>query len=1290
MPKYKITDSITGESLIVSGDSAPDQQDVEAIFQQARGIQNPAMEQEANSILQRIRNYLGVQAEPKKPVPIASLKETGELSIGERLGIAQHREYPKQSPEMLERETEINRVVAQGFTGLTGGLNELIFGKVERPQTTIGTITGTGAELGGFILGPLKGAKFLLGSRLAPTATGLKGMAQILIEGGAQLGIASGLSRIIPSFLESKDFGDMALDISENTGLGTLTGIIYPVMGVVPTKPLRMAATLAVMDKIRAGIDQWFTLDDFVTGLRDGTIDKKELAQMTFSYLMDLYFALKTPSIRTQLKALEGIGTKIRELNPDEVGQTILDLSREPEINARIQELKLIPAVQYEEKIYSGKVGEDYNKLINRNGLMAWDKIGFGYLDRDNNFHLRKEILDPIKTGEEIHGQKVRESLPKIVSEKVEFYKPTPEDFILMRSKSNRPQFLTPYTAEQLKGFELYMNKGGIGYALTPEKDLVNVFNVSGQKGAGIDAVIDAIGRGAKTLDCYDGYLKKYYEEFGFKEYKSDPWNDLYTPENWNLKTYGKPDIIYMKYEGGRDVAELRRIKESLTGERIIGESSAITKAPEVVTRIGTGEGLRVSQEKPSTPIGPMGAYPERSALESPLETTLKYGPEKEMAQSATESMIEKGIKRDRSKLMTEQLIEEWLSDPSRYQEITAKYGMTPQEFAAAMKEQASSWGRKLGEIGLEAQRLGMEIPEIGKALAELERINRNSGVWDSIQSHYKSFDRIRRGLLVTQLSTSVRNFETQLGRVGLDVFEKALDSGLQKLLGKTQTVSPLEGVEQLFKIFQRGESRQVTETILKEFPKEYNRMYSNYMSDIETGTIGSTLNRGVDILNTANRFQEFLFRNGVFRASLEQHLRGQGKDLIQIIEKNLGEIPKESIEYAVDRALEMTFAQSPKYGTIGQKFVSFINSMPGATFIIPFPRFLLNSTKFIFEYNPTGMLKLLDAKERAAFAKGDTHVMSRAIIGTTMLGVAYLLRDSDYAGEKWYELNAGGKTIDLRPFNPFAAYLFIADVVHKSIHGNLQSLTSKDIVMGVLSTNLRAGTGLYALDQILNALSKTGDSEKAIDLLKQFAGELTGGFLTPLNQIKEFLAGFDDYVVREKRSDPFWGPIKEKLPWLEKTLPELYTPTKEGPAKRELPALRQATGLMIRTKNDLEKELDRLGFAYQDIVHSTGNAEADNLINQYMGIMAEGVALPLVQSEAYKNLPDEQRAYYLGEVLKEMRETGRGVAEAKDPYLFMELQVKKIPKRERAFLESIGIDFGKIIDQYRQMRKGE
>jgi hypothetical protein len=71
------------------------------------------------------------------------------------------------------------------------------------------------------------------------------------------------------------------------------------------------------------------------------------------------------------------------------------------------------------------------------------------------------------------------------------------------------------------------------GYALK-DGELVSVFAVT--KGAGDDIVRSAISNGATSLDCFDGYLPKFYARHGFKEVKREP--------NW---TAGGPDVVYMR-----------------------------------------------------------------------------------------------------------------------------------------------------------------------------------------------------------------------------------------------------------------------------------------------------------------------------------------------------------------------------------------------------------------------------------------------------------------------------------------------------------------------------------------------------------------------------------------------------------------------------------------------------------------------------------------------------------------------------------------------------------------------
>ena len=68
--------------------------------------------------------------------------------------------------------------------------------------------------------------------------------------------------------------------------------------------------------------------------------------------------------------------------------------------------------------------------------------------------------------------------------------------FVEERAKSPRQEFLSPKAEQDLVNHTVVLMKGGkVGYAISPEGDLQNLFNNNG-KGAGGEAIIDAIVRG--------------------------------------------------------------------------------------------------------------------------------------------------------------------------------------------------------------------------------------------------------------------------------------------------------------------------------------------------------------------------------------------------------------------------------------------------------------------------------------------------------------------------------------------------------------------------------------------------------------------------------------------------------------------------------------------------------------------------------------------------------------------------------------------------------------------------
>ena len=231
-------------------------------------------------------------------------------------------------------EEELRRVIGRGFAGVTGGLSDLFTGGEKQPDTLTGAVAGGAAEFAGFLFGPMKAAKFATGTRFKPNAEGLRFVVQKMTEGAAHLGIASSLSAIIPSFMESENFTEMGQSVLHSGAIGGITGLLYPTFGFIENKALRVSVALATMDKLRAGPDQWFQADDIMRGIMDGSIDRAEMGRAAFSYLMDIYFTLSVPSMKKELSRLNtnAMVKQIDSMNPQDALNAIMKLKQSGDI----------------------------------------------------------------------------------------------------------------------------------------------------------------------------------------------------------------------------------------------------------------------------------------------------------------------------------------------------------------------------------------------------------------------------------------------------------------------------------------------------------------------------------------------------------------------------------------------------------------------------------------------------------------------------------------------------------------------------------------------------------------------------------------------------------------------------------------------------------------------------------------------------------------------------------------------------------------------------------------------
>lgn len=92
-----------------------------------------------------------------------------------------------------------------------------------------------------------------------------------------------------------------------------------------------------------------------------------------------------------------------------------------------------------------------------------------------------------------------------------------------------------------LDGYEL----GGAGFAVTADGELLNLFNVTGQK-LGDLLVGWATFLGAHKLDVYEGPVADLYRRHGFHEVGRDKWADEYAPAGWDYEHQGRPDVVYL------------------------------------------------------------------------------------------------------------------------------------------------------------------------------------------------------------------------------------------------------------------------------------------------------------------------------------------------------------------------------------------------------------------------------------------------------------------------------------------------------------------------------------------------------------------------------------------------------------------------------------------------------------------------------------------------------------------------------------------------------------------------
>jgi hypothetical protein len=581
---------------------------------------------------------------------------------------------------------------------------------------------------------------------------------------------------------------------------------------------------------------------------------------------------------------------------------------------------------------------------------------------------------------------------------------------------------------------------------------------------------------------------------------------------------------------------------------------------------------------------------------------------------------------------------------------LTKDLDMEPDEFVKAWTTSIREAGQSLNVLSQAAKQMARDpsLPDgMRRQLDELaQQIAKDKSITmpEKFFNVLRSVENFRRGMMVSQLKTAVRNAGSAVGRITMASFDDAAQSilgggGMKEMWNSIRSdMGALPGIR----------NKELLNQVLEGNPLTKDQLLYTSVNE------ANLLNKVSRAVNTMNVFQERAFRKYAFQAKLEKLARDAGAKLEDM---NPERIPDEWLETATKHALDMTFAASG--GKMARKAVKMYDDFPILyTISNPFPRFVFgNSIPFLIEHSPYGLMKALSPNVVNDLAKGNSKefakAASRGLMGSTMLAWAMDLRDKA-GGEKWYELaveNEDGTTtnIDTRPYAPMSIYLFMAQVIDDAKNPDRPStLTAGEFLDVAAGINRVGGTGL-----IIGDILRSGDIKSFGDLFtnKQFTkfmGDWFGAFTTPLAQAKDVAQAISgDTVVRDTRGDTtaerLLNPTLRNIPYAETLLPPRRSPLKPGVIEQEpigpLPGgiASQVTGANLQVKTPVQQEVDRLALNYSTWNPRTGIKELDRRLTPYISQYVP-VIENLINSEQYINATDAEKKVRLEEELRKIK----------------------------------------------------
>ena len=187
-------------------------------------------------------------------------------------------------------------------------------------------------------------------------------------------------------------------------------------------------------------------------------------------------------------------------------------------------------------------------------------------------------------------------------------------------------------------------------------------------------------------------------------------------------------------------------------------------------------------------------------------------------------------------------------------------------------------------------------------------------------------------------------------------------------------------------------------------------------------------------------------------------------------------------------------------------------------------------------------------------------------------------------------------------------------------------------------------------------------------EAVKKWLAQYISSFTVPMRTVKDFYSAIDPEaaIYRDTRGESIGEEVLHStltnIPEADQLMAGARSPLREGDLITEPvnvfglevpgPVFRQLTGLTLKRKNRVEKEVDKLGFDGRTYRPKTGVKEADRRVSEVMAKTVTTVLPTTVINRLwYQKLTKAQKRLVLSELFKEIKAQSRDyVVSGRDP----------------------------------------